>query len=131
MATRSIFKNVSTFSFKGNVVQGCTDCRIGVSSDVDRQGADNELTPIIFGVQNKEGTIEAEFSDLKDVSGVFSVGESGSARATGKAKFTSTATDLTVIAATTYCQSIDYNMPHGSPASVRVTFAFVPPLTYS
>jgi hypothetical protein len=123
---RSIFKNPSSVSFEGSSMNGVRSFTLTVEGDVDREAADNETSGIVFGVQNKRGTATAEVGNLTTVSGAFSVGEYGSLRCTAAAKYTATASNLTMVVATAYCMGIDYNVPHGDPSGVTVSWEFDP-----
>jgi len=111
--------------WKNISLTGVRSVSITIEADVDEDAADNEVNAIVYGTQNERGTAEVELGDLKDISANLSVGSAAtSLRCTGKAKYVTTQTDLTIIMATAYIQSINYNIPHGDEATARVTFRF-------
>jgi len=131
MAGRVILKNPSAVSFNASTIFGVKSVTMGVSSDVDRSRADNESNAIVFGIQNQTVSAEVEGGDLNDIVKAFSVGESGSLRASGVAKYPSNGTAVTVVLKTCYCEAIDIDLTHGEEATARATFSGNPPLSWS
>ena len=110
---------------------GVKSVTVGASADVDRSRADNEQNAVVFAIQNKTVTAEIEAGDLNTIVKAFSVGESGSIRASGVAKYPSAGTAVTLVIPTMYCESIDIDISHGEEASGRATFSGNPPISWS
>jgi hypothetical protein len=118
-ATRSIFKNVSLVSFKGNTVFGVKGMTVDITSDTDRDGADNESNNNVFGTQNYAGTVTLETGDIGDVVAQWSVGESGSLRSSFVAK---QGTSVTLVIASAWCNGINANGVFGDVGGATATF---------
>jgi hypothetical protein len=124
---RMIFKNVSGTSFGAQALEGVTSFAVDISGDIDRQGADDEKYPKIYGVQNIVGNATVEMGDLWDIhnpSNGFSVGDSQSLRSTVKRKYTTSSSSLTIVIATAYCVGVSDNAPFGDAAGATLNFEF-------
>lgn len=125
---RMIFKNISSVSFGAQAIEGVTNLAIDISGDIDRQGADNEQYPRIFGVQNIVGNATLEVADLWDIhnpTNGFSVGDRQSLRGSIVRKYSVADTSsITIVIATAYCVGVGDAAAFGDPAGVTINFEF-------
>jgi hypothetical protein len=122
---RYIFKNFSTVSFIGTTLTGIKNFTLDITGDPDRDAADDEKYPKLYGVQNIVGNVSIEMGDLWDVhqpTSGFSVGAYGSLRGTIKRKWATSTSSITFVLATVYSTGINASAAFGDTAGVTLTF---------